>query len=164
MSSYALVTHVADGDTIRCALCDQVGGVVVELLGSPFTVRIRYVDAPEYGQPAYSWCNQQARAHLLNRVVELRRGPLDRYGRLVSEVFDLQGRSVGADFCRRGIAVVYTPYGADKTELLEAEEFARAHELGLWHYHPVVKPWDFRHLTRGVRRDTNAQWKNRGRP
>ena len=130
------VARVGDGDTI-----------VVRTGRREVRVRLHGVDAPEHGQP---WSGRARRftAELAgDRDVVLRVWDTDRYGRLVADVLLPDGRDLGDELLRAGLAWHYRWYSDDpRRERLEAE--ARAARRGLWREGHPVEPRAFRERER----------------
>jgi len=124
------VTRVYDGDTIL--------GV-----GHDITIKVRLVgiDAPERsrnkrdpGQP-YS---QQATKHLsglvLNKVVDIKGYGLDRYNRILGEIY-LNGKNINLEMVQLGLSEVYNgrhPKDFIVDPYLIAERKAKTALKGIW--------------------------------
>jgi endonuclease YncB( thermonuclease family) len=135
---YGQVVSVADGDTLTMLDQDRV----------QHRVRIDGIDAPERTQP-YS---QVARRSL----VELAQGKRanaeckkrDPYERHVCKVL-VDGRDVGLELVRRGLAWHFKRYAheqseADRAAYTAAELDARYEGRGLWRDAEPKPPWVFR--------------------
>src|SRR5688572_10070253 len=96
------VTRVTDGDTVR-AVC----------AGSALTLRLNAVDAPERSQP-YGRESAKAVAELvLDRDVTVRAVDVDRYGRTVARITLADGRDLGRELVKAGLAWWYRKYAPD---------------------------------------------------
>ncbi len=127
------VVGIQDGDSIT-----------VLLERTPKKVRIFGIDAPERAQP---WSARAKRA-LSDRVhgetVRLVQRDVDRYGRIVAEVF-VGDVCVACEMVRGGHAWVYRRYTRDP-RLLALEDEAREGRVGLWGLpeYDRVAPWSWR--------------------
>ena len=160
----ARVLRVLDGDTVICASevnREEFGELTV---GFPFTVRMKAIDAPEQGQRAFGWCLGQAKRYLEKKVFWVEPGRVDRYGRIVAELFDVDEVSASEVFVAAGIAVVYRQYAQGRLELLEMEREAREARRGLWRWPECSKPWEYRNARRRKYQDPRGKWTERGRP
>jgi endonuclease YncB( thermonuclease family) len=109
----------------------------------PVTVRVFGVDAPERGQP-YSARAKSFTADLVgNHEVLIEVEDVDRYGRVVGDVVLADGRHLGAELVRAGLAWHYRRYASDP-ELARLEEDARRDKRGLWAEPAPVPPWVYR--------------------
>ena len=122
--------RVIDGDTI------VIDGVHHRLYG---------IDAPESRQAcADGWQAGKAASQTLAALMEGRtiacesRGH-DRYGRSVA-LCRADGRDLGAEMVRAGMAVAFTRYSTDYAGL---EAAAKAARLGV-HLHGCIPPWEWR--------------------
>lgn len=121
--------RVIDGDTI------QIGATHIRLIG---------IDTPEAAETCKSpsgvvWrCGSYATHWLRQRLEGLRVECLDegrdRYARTLAHC-RVDGRDLGADLTRAGVARAYRRYS---TEYVPAEEAARRAGLGLWADRPQV--------------------------
>lgn len=131
--------RVFDGDSFEARRAD----------GRRVEVRLFGIDAPERYQ---AW-NRRSRSALRDLVdgesLSLRVVEVDRYDRLVAEVFLPDGRSVNAAQVEEGNAWVYRRY-TDDARLIGLEEEARAARRGLWSMpaHEQVPPWEWRRQQR----------------
>ncbi|NSW86839.1 MAG: thermonuclease family protein [Syntrophobacteraceae bacterium] len=127
------VVSVFDGDTV--------------LLDTGRRVRYLNVDAPELGKdgcPGDCFAEEAREANarlVLNRRVVLEYGErrVDRYGRCLARVFDLEGRSVGAELVRSGHACVFrsSDDDSDMSDLVALQRDAVRRRLGMWGKCPV---------------------------
>jgi endonuclease YncB( thermonuclease family) len=141
----AHVTRVRDGDTIE-----------VRRTGETIRVRVFGIDCPEHGQPWSSRARQRTADLVGNRDVTIRVKDHDRYGRTVGEVILADGRSLGVELVREGLAWDYHFYSKDPV-LARLEAEARAARRGLWADPHPVAPWDFRHGKGGAHGRRGAQ-------
>ena len=97
---------------------------------------------------------QQARTQLQSLLsaspnVVLRPIDIDRYGRLVAEVFT-QGTNVNLSLVESGHAVAYRQYlsQCDRAAYLDAEQHAQQNQTVFWSSPNPTMPWDFRRQNR----------------
>lgn len=123
------VVGVVDGDTLRVS----VGGVTERL-------RIIGIDAPElsdgecYAQASASRMQSLVQSRDVRIVADPTQDDRDRYDRILRHVFTLDGVNVAQRLVAEGLAREYTydrPY-AGRDDYLEAQEIARAGDLGIW--------------------------------
>lgn len=132
------IAEVTDGD-----------GLLVNVAGrGRFTIRLAYVDAPEFDQPGGREAKDALRklAFQGRRGVGLRAVKDDRYGRTVAVVWSA-GRTLNEELVRSGHAWVDPRFvsGAAKRRYKALENEARRARRGLWNAdgRPVA-PWDWR--------------------
>ena len=127
------VTWVYDGDTIQ-------------VLRGPDKVRVRVfgVDCPEKRQPFSREALHFAMALVKGRKVRVSVLDVDSYGRLVGRVYLPDGRELGYELLRAGLAWWYRRY-SDDPEMARLEEQARAARIGLWSRPNPTPPWVFKH-------------------
>lgn len=126
------VVAVHDGDTIS-----------VMRSGRAERVRLDGIDSPERGQDYSKHARLFLSEMVFGRIVSVEVRDTDRYGRAVGRVV-LDGRDVGLELVRAGLAWHFTRYSADPS-LARAEREARAARRGLWAQPSPVPPWEFRH-------------------
>ena len=146
LASQYQVTRVPDGDMIK--VDDGTKKITVRLVG---------IDAPETpkrknetGQPF----NQQSRKHLsslvLNQVVDIKSYGFDGDGRMLGEVFLMDGKNVNIEMVKAGLAEVYRgkpASGLDMGPYWKAEEEAKAAKRGMWVLGDTyVSPRDWRRM------------------
>jgi len=130
----ALVSRVADGDTIQ-----------VELAGRATTIRLIGVDTPELGDrsdpsaPPQPFAREAAdftRRSLKGQHVRLEfesGDRLDRYGRTLAYVFLADGTFFNRELLRRGYARAYTRFPFRYRDQFRSDEAAaRQAQRGLW--------------------------------
>jgi len=131
----ALVIKVVDGDTIH-------------VLEDNLTKKIRllYIDAPEIKQDYGVESKLFLSNILLNKKVIIHSDSKDRYGRELGEVYiynDNNSIYVNAKMIKSGNAWVYK-MNRKNEYLINLENFAKIHELGLWSKNSATEPWIFR--------------------
>jgi len=126
------VVKVRDGDSME-----------IRSDGQNVRVRVFGVDAPERGQPWSARAKSFTAGLVGNQEVVVEVKDVDRYGRKVGEVVLADGRDLGHELLREGLAWYYRRYANDPSlEKLEAD--ARAAKRGLWSEPHPVPPWKFR--------------------
>jgi endonuclease YncB( thermonuclease family) len=126
---------VHDGDTLR-----------VRRGTEEIKVRFCGIDAPELAQPLGVESRDYLRRLLGDGSVRLVEVERDRYGRMVGEVFLLDGRSVNVEMVRAGMAYHYAKYSGNcggRWAIGLAENEARSRSIGIW-ANDYQKPWDYR--------------------
>ncbi len=126
---------ITDGDTLR------IEKIRIRLFG---------IDAPEGKQSCerdgVSWlCGQEAgkflRSLVAGQQVTCAEKTRDRYGRSVATCSLPDGRDVGSEMVRAGMALAYRRYGGQSYNAEEAE--AKANMRGLWGG-TFTAPWEWR--------------------
>ena len=144
------VKTIADGDTIACA-----DGTKVRFCG---------IDSPELAQPLGQESKQNLTNLLQGREVFISPIKQDRYGRTVAEVFVRITRNekqatqqseeelfANAEMVRAGMAFHYAQYSNScpgKSQIVDAENQAKAGAIGVWSNPNYQKPWDYRRANR----------------
>src|SRR2546428_10899040 len=127
------VVGIADGDTIS---------VLRE--GKPVKVRLYGVDAPEKAQAFGTQARKFTGDLVFQQTVTVAIRDTDRYGRLVGEVLLPNGRSLGHELVRAGLAWWYRHYAPHDTTLAQLEAEARTAKRGLWADAHPIPPWEWR--------------------
>jgi endonuclease YncB( thermonuclease family) len=126
------VVQVKDGDSM-----------VVRAGGENVGVRTFGVDCPERGMPWSGKAKTFTSTLVGNRDVKVIVHDVDRYGRVVGDVVLADGRSLGRELLRAGLAWYYRRYANDP-EYATLEADARAARRGLWSEPNPIPPWQFR--------------------
>lgn len=134
------VTRVADGDSLRVALAGS---------GQEIRVRLYGLDAPELAQPHGRESREFLAKLLTDREVRVEKQGVDRYGRVVAQVFD-SGLSVNLTLVASGQAWVYDQFCQEPVcaQMKTAETQARQKKLGLWGQGQPQPPWQWRRAQR----------------
>lgn len=127
------VVAVADGDTIT-VLRDR----------EQIKIRLYGIDAPEDGDPYSRVAKRRTSDLVLGREVRIEVAGTDRYGRLIARVTTDDGRGLGQQLVRDGLAWWYSKYAPRDAELERLEAEARSARRGLWADQNPVPPWDAR--------------------
>ncbi len=117
--------------------------MVLEHHGHELKVRVSGIDSPEL-QQAFG---RQARSFLVRltegRQVAVHTTDRDDYGRTVAELQLADGRSVGAELVKAGMAWYLDHYFEDRS-LERLQDQARAARRGLWSGSSRTPPWRWR--------------------
>lgn len=144
----ASVQHVVDGDTIHVRVQEgvQVGGLG---RGSNVKVRIVGIDAPESCQPWGKESTKALRQMLpLGSVVLLKPTGVDKYGRLLSDVY--VGDATNGNVSNVAAAMVASGNAWNWIErngsgrYADEERRARGSSSGLWQDGSALRPSEFR--------------------
>lgn len=130
-----IVTSVSDGDTFSVRLAGATGTT---------NVRLYSVDAPEKTQRDGPQARQFLTDLLLNRQVLIKKRGTS-YERVLGTV-TVDGRDVGVELAKAGMAWWYAIYAPESREVSAAEAEARANKRGIWAHSRVTPPWVFRDL------------------
>lgn len=133
-----LVVSIIDGDTIK----------VLDHNNHQLKVRLANIDAPERKQP-YGRVSSKTLADMIgNQYVNLECPNKDRYNRWICSI-TFQGIDINKAMVEYGSAWVYRRYYSG-TEYIEAEEFAKTHNLGLWSLseYEKIPPWQWRKMNK----------------
>lgn len=138
----AKVTSITDGDTVD----------VIESNGTPESVRLIGIDAPEHGQAFATESTQHLSNLISNKSVELHCGEERSYERLLCKVLLPNQEDVDLDQVKAGMAWHYKQYqdeqsAEDRAKYATEECAAMKARLGLWSDPHPVQPQDFRHST-----------------
>ncbi len=131
----ALVLRAVDGDTLNVAL-DGGTEASVRLLGvnTPETVDPRR-PVECFGKEASAFTKAMTDGKRVRLEADPQADEVDKYGRLLRNVFLEDGTDVNAVLVGEGYAYAYVGFPQDKTrkaELMRLEEEARAQKRGLW--------------------------------
>lgn len=128
----ARVTSVVEGDRLT-----------IRQGGHTKTISIKDIDCPELTQPYGKQAKRVTTAYVGNRDIVIRGLAADKQGRLSAEVLLQDGRSLGRELLKEGMAWWKRSSSADqRLELLE--ELARAGGKGLWSDPKPVPPWEWK--------------------
>ena len=128
------VVGISDGDTFTLLTPDK----------QQIKVRLSEIDAPEKAQPFGTRSRQALSDLIFSKDVLLVQDDIDRYGRLVGQVY-VNGTHVNRKMVQEGMAWVYRQYMKDET-LLQDEQAAREAKRGLWSLPSTkqIPPWEWR--------------------
>ena len=126
------VVKIIDGDTYD-----------IILDGKQTRIRMFGIDAPERGMDYYKASKQYLGELCMNQVLHLDIVNTDRYGRIVAKSFLADGRELGAEMIRAGMAWHFKRYSDDEVSAT-LETTARENQVGLWSISNPTPPWDYR--------------------
>lgn len=136
-------------ETFTGKLVRVLDGDTVEVIhnGKAERVRLAQIDCPEKNQPF----GQSAKRFVLEiaaqRIVAVEVETIDRYDRIVGEVFLPDGSNLNKQIVSAGFAWQYKIYSKD-TEYFDLEKSARDARRGLWQEEAPVAPWEWRKVQR----------------
>lgn len=133
---YIQVIGVSDGDTFT--------GLTQEKIEIRF--RIYGIDAPEKKQPF----SNKSKMYLSDLIYKKRVGikvqkKNDGYGRPIVWVYTPDGKEVGSEMLKAGMAWHSKQYDASE-RYSDLENYARTNKVGLWSDTDPVAPWDYRKM------------------
>ena len=134
------VVKIVDGDTLDVRLDD---GVMKR-------VRLRYIDAPEAKQSFGKEATQFLEDNTLGKTVTVNVEYRGKYKRDIGDIFiydDGIAIYINAKLIKSGNAWVYKSYRSNNY-LINLENHARKHKLGLWKEGNPLEPWQCRKLQR----------------
>jgi micrococcal nuclease len=122
--------------------------------GRSETIYLKDIDCPELKQPYGKQAKQAVAAYMGNRDVVVRGLTRDKQGRLSGEVLLQDGRNVGHELLKEGLA--WWQRSASNDASLEVlEELARASRKGLWADSNPVPPWKWKDTKKTSRTFSN---------
>jgi micrococcal nuclease len=131
------VVKIIDGDTYDL------------LINSNATVRIRMegIDAPEKGMPYYKVSKNYLGELCFRKNVRIVKTNTDKFGRSVAKTYLEDGREVGEEMIKAGMAWHFKKYSSDSV-LANLEDDAKTKKIGLWKDENAINPSDIRKLHR----------------
>lgn len=129
------ITYYYDGDTVK----------IVDNL-TEYKLRITDIDAPERNQTYGKKSRRALRQLCENTSVQVIIKGVDKYQRQLGELICNQ-QDVSAYMLNNGHAWFNKRY-SNKTDLSQAEQYARIKKLGLWQDEKPMAPWVWRHLVK----------------
>lgn len=148
------VIRVLDGDTIEVLKIDAAGK-------HPVRIRMTGIDAPEKSQPFGEKCRENLASLVAGKEVRVDVRGTDRYSRQlgVIRVPTPNSTEIDANIAQisAGCAWHYKQYQKqqkpeERRAYSEAEERARAAQIGLWRDPEPEAPWEYRRESRGSHR------------
>jgi len=131
------VIHIIDGDTYDLLTAEN----------KTIRVRMSGIDAPERGMAFYKVSKNFLGSLCNNKTVKLVKTDTDQYGRTVGFTYLEDGRELGHEMIKAGLAWHFKKYNSDK-DLSDLEFEARKAKRGLWFEENPMAPWDNRKLHR----------------
>ncbi len=132
------VIHIIDGDTYDILTEDKQ------------TIRIRMegIDAPERGMAFYRVSKNYLGELCMGKILKIVQTDTDQYNRLVAWSYLPDGRELGHEMIKAGMAWHFKKYNSDK-DLAKLEYEARSAKCGLWQDAYPIAPWEHRKQQRG---------------
>jgi len=128
------VISIQDGDTFS----------IKDKRGKFYKVRLADIDAPEIAQPFGRPAKRLVEDLALNKVVRINYTQVDKYKRLIGEVFLPNGKILNEEALRAGLAWHYRIKNPHSTYLEKMEYKAWKKKMGLWVQEKPIPPWEFR--------------------
>jgi len=107
------------------------------------TIRLKDIDCPELKQPYGKQAKHVTAAYVGNRDVVVRGLMRDKQGRVSADVLLHDGRNVGHELLKEGLAW-WQRSASSNAGLDVMEELARASRKGLWTDSDPVPPWKWK--------------------
>lgn len=114
------------------------------------TLRVRLIDAPEFGQDFFYAAKGFAKHELLDEEVRLKTKGKDRYGRLLVRIeylsgvdSDLKIKDYSTEIVKNGLAFYNKKFERD-SKVASSEAFAQEKSLNIWSKDSPQTPWDYR--------------------
>jgi micrococcal nuclease len=118
------------------------------------TIHLKDIDCPQLKQPYGKQAKHVIAAYVANRDVVVRGLVRNKQGRIFAEVLLHDGRNVGHELLKEGLAWWKTSDSGDRS-LENLEELARASRNGLWADSNPVPPWKWKAPSKTSRRFSN---------
>ena len=118
------------------------------------TIYLKDIDCPDLKQPYGKQAKRTTAAFIANRDVVVRGLTRDKQGRVSAEVLLNDGRNVGRELLKEGLAWWQRSASSDAS-LEVLEELARAEHKGLWSDPHPVPPWKWKDTKKASRTYSN---------
>lgn len=129
----AIVTKAIDGDSL-----------LVKTEDGAKEVRIKGIDAPEYGQDGFLTAKRKVQSLTLGQKIRLLESEMDNYGRIAAKVeLEHNNKDVAQELSKEGV-VYPDPRGSTK-EIKKLANEAKKKSLGVWQKDQKT-PWEFRDM------------------
>jgi endonuclease YncB( thermonuclease family) len=115
----------------------------IMLDGQKTRIRMDGIDAPERGMDYYKQAKNYLGELCENNEIRVEITDTDRYGRSIAKSYLPDGRELGHEMVKAGMAWHYKKYSNDAT-LDQLEQEARNAAIGLWSLSNPEAPWDHR--------------------
>lgn len=129
---------VLDGDTYDLLLANNT------------TIRIRMqgIDAPEKGMPFGNKAKKYLSELCWGQTIRVQETGKEGFGRIIALSYLPDGRELGEEMLRAGLAWHFKKYSSDK-KLAELEDATKTAKIGLWVEQPyILPPWIVRKLNK----------------
>ena len=137
---------VKDGDTL----------IIKDKRNKLYKVRLSDIDAPEIGQSFGRPAKRLLEDLVLDKIVRVNYTQVDKYGRLIGEVFLPDGKILNEEVIKAGLAWHYRVKNPHSTFLEKLEYKAWKKNLGLWVQDKPIPPWEFRRESKAPTPPTDA--------
>jgi len=145
LSTVILPPHSWADFTARVLAVDEGDKLTISHSGRPQVIHLRDIDCPELKQPYGKQAKHVTAAFVGGREVIVRGLHRNRQGRTTAEVLLLDGRNVGYELVKEGLAWVRPEAaGTQSQSLADAERVSRAEGNGLWSEPHPVPPWQWK--------------------
>lgn len=104
---------------------------------------LKDIDCPDLKQPYGDQARRTTAAYAGNRIVTIRALKRDGKGRTTAEIILHDGRNVGQELLKEGLAWARKDTAGGK-KLAEIEQLVRAERKGLWSDPNPVPPWKWK--------------------
>ncbi|MCQ2339138.1 MAG: thermonuclease family protein [Paludibacteraceae bacterium] len=135
------VVRIYDGDTFTILVPPDY----------TFNIRIQGIDAPERRQEFGMYARLYLEALVNGMEVEIFPMELDKWGRTAARCFNYEGKDIGLEMIKAGMAWYYGEYYKDPKYENE-ERVARVTQTGLWCRPNPMNPQVYRQAPRSVKR------------
>jgi len=106
-------------------------------------VYLKDIDCPSLKQPYGEQARHATAAYVGNREVMINMLQRDREGRNTANILLSDGRNIGRELVKEGLAW-WQRTGSGDRRLAELEELARASGIGLWSEPHPIPPWKWK--------------------
>ena|SRR6266545_2682917 len=122
--------------------------------GKSETLYLKDIDCPDPKQPYGQQAKHVTAAYVGNREVMVRKLTRDRQGRATADILLPDGRNVGRELVKEGLAWWQRSSSSDRS-LGDLEELARASGKGLWSEPNPIPPWKWKTAKKTGRKYSN---------
>jgi endonuclease YncB( thermonuclease family) len=122
--------------------------------GRSETIHLKGIDCPQLKQPHGKQAKHVAFAYVGNRDIVVRGLTRDKQGRVSADILLPDGRNVGHELLKEGLAWRQRSASSD-ANLEVVEELARASRKGLWADSNPVPPWKWKVPNKTSRKYSN---------
>lgn len=131
------VVKIIDGDTYD-----------IQIDGKQTRIRMYGIDAPEKGMDFYKVSKNYLGALCKGNQIKIQRIDKDRYGRIIAKSYLPDGKELGAEMIKAGLAWHFKRYSKDE-DLSSLELSSRTHKYGIWSMDHPTPPWEYRKKKKG---------------
>ena len=135
------VVRIYDGDTFTILVPPDY----------TFNIRIQGIDAPERRQEFGMYARVYLERLIGGQDVEIYPMETDKWGRTAARCFNHEGKDIGLEMIKAGLAWYYSEYYKDPKYENE-ERMARAAQAGLWCRPDPISPQAYRQAPTAVKR------------